>query len=216
MIPATVLAEPAPDRDDAQRELVRVAARALGIGTARDLCGKPSGYVQLSKVEAVARVAELVDGGELVPVRVEGWDSSEPVFVWHETREPARVDARALLSPFDPLMWSRDRIHALFGFRYRIGIYTRQADRTTGYHVLPFLLVLLGERLVGRVDLRSDRAGPALLVQAAHGEPDVRAVDVVGELAAEPQLLARWLALDRVVVTGNGDLSRELSRVAGA
>jgi uncharacterized protein YcaQ len=210
VIPAAVLAAPVPDLEDAQRELIRIAARALGIATARELCGKPSGYFPLSQDWKV-RVAELVEAGELIPVGVNGL--AEQLYLWPQARVPRRVQARALLSPFDSLIWDRDRIFRLFDFHYRIGIYTPAAQRTHGYYVLPFLL---GDRLVARVDLKADRQESALLVQAAHAEPEVREREVAAELAEELRLMASWLELDRVVVSGRGDLGPAMSRAFSA
>jgi uncharacterized protein len=206
VIPAAVLARPAPSQDEAQRDLVRIAARALGVATERDL----RDYFHLPPEQAKARVAELAETGELVPVRVEGL--APPLYLWPAAQIPRRVDARALLSPFDSLIWERyaawDRTLALFGFDYRIGIYTRAAERTRGYYVLPFLL---GDRLVARVDLKADRPGSALLVRSALAEPGA-GPQVAGELAEELRLLASWLELDRVVVAGPGNLGPALSR----
>jgi uncharacterized protein YcaQ len=207
VIPAAVLAAPIPSPEDAQRELIRIAARALGIATARELCGKPSGYFSLPQGHWKVRVAELVQAGELIPVRVDGL--AEQLYLWPQARVPRRVEARALLSPFDSLIWDRDRILRLFDFHYRIGIYTPAAQRTHGYYVLPFLL---GDRLVARVDLKADRQESALLVQEAHAEPAVREREVAAELADELRLMASWLELDRVVVSSRGDLSSALSR----
>jgi uncharacterized protein YcaQ len=207
VLPPGVLATPAPSQDDAQRELVRIAARAHGVATERQL----REYFHLPAAQAKARVAELAGAGELTPVRVDGLP--QQMYLWPAARVPARVQARALLSPFDSLIWDRDRTLRLFGFHYRIGLYTRAAERTHGYYVLPFLL---GDRLVARVDLRADRRQSALLVQAAHAEPDVHGDDVAAELAAELRLLAGWLELDRVAVNRLGDLGPALADAVSA
>jgi uncharacterized protein len=201
VLPADVLSGPEPTAEEAQRELIRIAARASGVATARELCGVSSGsYISLPKDVVKPRIAELVDAGELVPVRVDG--VSQQSYLWSSAREPRQVPARALLSPFDSLIWNRDRTERLFGFHYRISIYTPAAQRVHGYYVLPFLL---GDRLVARVDLKADRKRSALLVPTVHVEPGTQPGEVAGELAEELRLMAQWLELDDVVVSGAGD-----------
>ena len=161
--------------------------------------------------QAKARVAELVGAGELTPVRVDGLP--QQMYLWPAARVPARVQARALLSPFDSLIWERDPHPATLRLPLPDRPLHPAAKRTHGYYVLPFLL---GDRLVARVDLRADRRQSALLVQAAHAEPDVRGADVAAELAAELRLLAGWLELDRVAVNRLGDLGPALAGAVSA
>ncbi|HYL58594.1 MAG TPA: winged helix-turn-helix domain-containing protein [Candidatus Acidoferrales bacterium] len=201
VIPARILATPTPNRDDAQRELLRIAARAMGVATAKDLCG----YFRLARETGDARIAELVEQRELIPVEVEGW--AQPAFVARGIRSPRNVGARALLTPFDSLIWERERTERIFGFRYRIEIYTPLEKRTHGYYVLPFLL---GDRMVARIDLKADRAAKTLAVLAAHAEPGVNVAEVGDALMRELQALASWLGLERIRVTRRGNLSRSL------
>ncbi|HEY5662679.1 MAG TPA: crosslink repair DNA glycosylase YcaQ family protein [Ilumatobacter sp.] len=205
VIPPHVLERETPPEHEARKQLLVLAARHHGVGTAADLAD----YHRLRHTRSL--FAELVEEGRLLEATVEGW--SQPAYLHPDAVTPRRVSARALLSPFDPVVWNRDRVERLFGFRYRIEIYVPKPERRYGYYVLPFLL---GDRLVGRVDLKADRAGGTLIVQSAWGEPGIDPVEVGHELAAELALMARWLELGRIEVAGAGDLSAVLARALTA
>jgi uncharacterized protein YcaQ len=190
VLPAAVHSMPTPSDDEAQCELLRLSARALGVATEFDL----RDYYRLGVADTKARLAELVEAGDLLPVTVEGWD--RPAYLDPGAHHARKIDARALLVPFDPLIWERDRTHRIFDFFYRIEIYTPLAKRTYGYYVLPFLL---GDRLVGRVDLKADRATSRLLAHAVHFEEGVKARDAMPALDEELRLMADWLGLEKVV-----------------
>jgi uncharacterized protein YcaQ len=177
------------------------------VATARELCGASGGgYITLPKTVLKPRIAELVEAGELVPVQVEG--VSQQCYRWSDAREAHRVPARALLSPFDSLIWNRDRTEHLFGFHYRISIYTPAAERVHGYYVLPFLH---GDRFTARVDLKADRKAGVLLVPAAWLEPGADRGETALALAAELHRLAGWLGLSAVAAPAGGDLAGPLA-----
>ena len=204
VLPPDIVALPTPSEEEAQRQLILRAARALGVATARDL----RDYFRLSPRHAAGRIEELAEAGALLPVKVEGW--RDPAFLHPDAALPRQARGQALLVPFDPLVWDRARAERLFGFRYRIEIYTPAERRVHGYYVLPFLL---RDRLVARCDLKADRKAGTLLVQSAFAEPDAPP-DTAEALTAELRLMARWLGLERVEVRERGDLAEAL-RQAG-
>jgi uncharacterized protein YcaQ len=205
LIPAEHL-EHRPESFDAQRALLLMSARAHGVGTAADLAD----YYRMNIREARVRIAELVASKQLDQVRVEGW--RDPAYLLPGTRTPRRMEASTLLSPFDPIVWCRPRASRLFGFDYRIEIYTPKEKRQWGYYVLPFLL---GDRIVARIDLKADRPSRRLVVAAAHLEPPAVAGEVAEALVVELRTMAAWLGLETIAVERRGGLARALLKSLG-
>ena len=204
-LPAEVLATAPPPEDEARRQLLLLAAAAHGVGTARDLAD----YFRLNVPDSRPLLEDLVAEGRLVPARVEGWNDA--AFLHPDARLPRRrLRARALLSPFDSLIWERSRVARLWGMAYRIEIYVPEPKRVHGNYVLPFLL---DDDLVARVDLKADRQAGALRVRAAWAEPGTAADRdrVCAELATELAALGAWLGLPHgVAVEPKGDLAADL------
>jgi uncharacterized protein YcaQ len=200
VLPREVWSAPTPTDADAFAALIAIAARAHGVATEADL----RDYFRLKPADARTGIAAGVEAGELLPVAVEG--VSKQAYLWHAARIPRRVDACALLAPFDPLIWERARTEALFGMRYRIEIYVPEPQRVHGYYVLPFLY---GDQLVARVDLKADRAAGALRVRSAWDEPAFPA-GALEALCGQLTAMAAWLGLSAVVVEPRGPLARRL------
>ena len=197
IIPPAVLAQPAPSEPDARKQLLRLASQALGVATAQDLCD----YYRLKVPVTRPLVADLVESGDLLPVRVEGW--KDQAYLAPDAARPRRITAATLLSPFDSLVWFRPRTERLFDFHYRLELYTPAPKRIYGYYVLPFLL---GDALVARIDVKADRKERTLVVPGAFAEPGHPPEAIAEELAAELIAFAAWLGLDRVSVGRRGEL----------
>ena len=203
VIPREYFVAPALEAGDAQKRLILQAARALAVGTAKDLID----YYWIRMAEARPALTSLVAEGSLVEVEVEGW--SQPAYLHAESRIPRVANARALINPFDPLMWNRERIERIHDFRYRVEIYVPEPQRVHGYYVFPFLL---GDDLVARVDLKADRKNRVLRVPAAFLEAEAEPNRVAGELAIELGEMAAWLGMDDIVVDRKGDLTGPLRK----
>ncbi|MGO4706434.1 winged helix-turn-helix domain-containing protein [Microvirga sp. 2MCAF38] len=189
VIPSSILNAPTPSEDEAQRQLLRLSIQALGIASERCL----RDYFRIGPTIAKARLPELVEAGDLVPVTVEGWDG--PVYLDPNARMPRKVEAQALVSPFDPIVWERTRTERLFDFHYRIEIYTPVEKREFGYYCLPFLL---GEDIVARLDLKADRATGRLVVHSIHPEHHAKPDEIAPALGDELRLMAKWLDLGEI------------------
>ena len=206
VIPPAILARPTPSEADAKRALVRIAAEAMGVADVADLAD----YFRILQADAKAAAESLVEEGVLERAKVEGWRGQAYVVV--AARVPRRAAGAALLSPFDNLIWRRERTSRLFGLRYRIGIYTPADQREHGYYVYPFLL---GETIAARVDLKADRKAGRLMVQAAHLEPGADEGAVAEALASELAAAAAWQGLSEIAVAKKGGLATALSRKFG-
>lgn len=205
-LPKSVIEAPVPETAEAHRELLRISARALGVGTAQCL----RDYFRLSPSDIAGRIEELVEEGELLPVKIENWH--RPGFLWKGARKPRKVETQALLAPFDPLVFERTRTEKLFDFHYRIEIYTPAEKRRFGYYVLPFLL---NEAIVARVDLRADRPKGILRVLAAYAEPDAPS-ETAEALLNELQAMQNWLGLEEIEITPAGDLGPALAGLSAS
>ena len=201
VLPAQVLSTPTPHEADAHRALIERAARCFGVATGADL----RDYFRQKPQDAKSAIDGLVEDGVLIPAEVQGWD--RPAFLHRDARIPRRIEAQALLAPFDPLVWFRPRTERLFQMRYRLEIYTPQEKREHGYYVLPFLL---GDRIVARVDLKRDKAAGALQVLAAHREPHAPA-HTPEALAAALRSMADWLGVETVKAHPRGELAADLA-----
>jgi uncharacterized protein YcaQ len=226
VLPPSALAVPVPPREEAMKRLICLAAQAYGVGTFRDITGyfmidgwrdrmprepwghRPKGPAgRLTKPITKRLVAELLEEGRLLAALVEGW--TEPAYVHPAARVPRSVAARALVTPFDSLVWERSRLERLFGVKYRIELYTPVSKRVHGYYVFLFLQ---GDTIVARCDLKADRPGKVLRVQSAFLEPLQDKRQVAPALAEELREMRAWLELDRIEVAERGDLARHLRR----
>jgi uncharacterized protein YcaQ len=218
VIPSAALNAPSPPREEAMKQLILLAAKALGVATSVDLAW----YFQIDgwrdralvrprsengpagRAKPIARrlISELVEEGRLVVTSVEDW--SEQAFVLPETQIPKVADARALMTPFDSLLWERKRVERLFGMKYVLELYVPKSRRQFGYYVFAFLM---GDTLAARCDLKADRQRGALMVQSAFLEPRHDPRRVAAELLCELREMQRWLQLDRIEVGDHGDLA---------
>lgn len=204
VLPEKILKMPTPSEHDARRELILRAAKSLGVGTLADIAD----YHRQTPKKIRDIVNELVEDGELCAVRVETW--RDVAYTLPQVKQPREIQVRALLSPFDSLVWCRPRLERLFDFHYRLEIYTPAPKRVYGYYVLPFLL---NDQIVARVDLKADRKESTLVVHGAFGEPDIDIAHVSSELKSELQLMAQWLGLEQVQVTPHGDVATVLAKL---
>ena len=203
VIPSEILAIPTPREEDAQVALIERAAHSMGIATELDL----RDYFRISIADGKKAVAAAVEAGILQTVTVEGW--KKLAYLHRDAKLPRKAGGTALLSPFDPLVWNRERAERLFNFHYRIELYTPQHKRKFGYYVLPFLH---GEKLLGRLCLKADRATGTLLVNSIHKEADVDQNEIAAALAGELQLMAAWLGLQSLQLPNSGPVANAVAK----
>jgi uncharacterized protein YcaQ len=204
ILPPEVLQREVPI-DEAKHELMRRAAVAHGIGTLNDFAD----YFRIKQTQAKDALHRLVDEGELLPVTVPGW--GKQAYLHRDATVPRRIETAALLSPFDPVVWERDRALRMFGFHYRIEIYTPAPKRIYGYYTLP---VLIDDELVGRIDLKNDRQAKVLRVQSAWREDGARA-GIAERIVPVLREVAAWQGCESITVVDRGDLARELAGALG-
>lgn len=205
VLPAGIIALPTPTPHEAQRQLLEIAARALGVATRSDL----RDYFRLSQNDTYPRIDELIEEGVLQPVEVSGWPQT--AYLHREAKLPKQIKANALLAPFDPLVWERSRTERLFDFRYRLEIYTPAHKRVHGYYVFPFLL---DERIVARVDLKADRKTGVLRILGAFDEP-AAPPDTPARLVQSLQEMAAWLDLTQMeILSDSNEFSKKLKAAA--
>jgi uncharacterized protein len=204
VIAADILALPTPAEADGFRSLIEKSAIALGIATETDL----RDYFRLPIAEARTAIAENVEAGVLHPVTIEGW--KQKAYLHKKAKLPTSAGTTALLSPFDPLVWNRDRAERLFNFHYRIELYTPEQKRKFGYYVLP---MLQGENLVGRFCFKADRATSTLKVNASHHENGVDAALIAEAAHAELLKMANWLGMEKLDIAQRGNWARALTQV---
>lgn len=201
ILPAEILNRDVPEAE-ARKQLVEHAARAHGVGTTSDFAD----YFRLKNAPVSKLLDELADDGIVQRVSVEGW--RQPAWRHRDARVPRRIEATALLSPFDPVVWRRERAERLFDFHYRIEIYTPAEKRVFGYYSLP---VLMDDRIVGRVDLKNDRQAGILRVQSAWHEEHANGSEVAERIAPLLRRTAEWQGLDALAVVDRGNLARAVA-----
>jgi uncharacterized protein len=201
VIPTEILALPTPKERDAFLTLIDLAGQTLGIGTAFDL----RDYFRLPVAEAARAMSDAVEAGILLPASVEGW--KQPAYIHRHAKLPRKAGVTALVSPFDPICWYRERAERLFSFHYRIELYTPASKRKFGYYVLPFLH---GDRFAGRVCLKADRQAGVLLANQCHVEDSCDHREIADALSQELNKMSAWLGLQGIQLGDKGNLAKSM------